>query len=244
MMKQERGKTLAKALLRRAGFELHRRDPEGSFAKRRQLLLEAEDVGIVLDVGGHAGEFGQALRHHGYQGRIVSFEPVADLHERLRRVAQGDVDWSCYKLAVGDRNGEVAVNISGNDGFSSSVLEMMPKHQKADPSSVYVGSETVALATLDEQRAELLDNDRKVFLKVDTQGFEAEVIAGATETLAQCAVVELELGLVELYGGQALFKEMIELMNERGFVLNDLDPGFRDKDGKELLQADALFVRM
>lgn len=83
-----------------------------------------------------------------------------------------------------------------------------------------------------------------VFLKVDTQGFESEVLAGATVMLARCRLVELELGLVELYKGQALFAELIERMGESGLYLTDLEPGFRDKRTGQLLQVDALFRRL
>ena len=235
-------KTATKALVRRTGFEIQRQDPEGSYPKRRQRLIESRGVGTVLDVGAHAGEFGQSLRHHGYRGRIASFEPVAVQFERLRATAAADPAWDCRQLAVGDEVGEVEIHISGNDGFSSSIREMDSRHEEADPASSYVGSETVEITTLDAAKATDDGDGERLFLKVDTQGFEPEVLAGAAATLSRCAMVELELALVELYSGQALFGEMIELMTEKGFALNDLEPGFRDERGGQLLQVDALFV--
>lgn len=234
-------KTATKALVRRTGFEVQRQDPDGSYPKRRQSLIEDNGVGTVLDIGAHAGEFGESLRHHGYRGRIVSFEPVATQFERLRRVADADPAWSCRKVAVGDRTGEVEIHISGNDGFSSSIREMDARHEEADPASSYVGSETVEISTLDDEQAQSSDA-APFFLKVDTQGFESEVLAGGSKTLGRCAMVELELGLVELYSGQALFDELVSLMVAKGFVLNDIEPGFRDERSGQLLQVDALFV--
>lgn len=234
-------KTATKALVRRTGFEVQRQDPGGSYPKRRQALIEGKGVNTVLDVGAHAGEFGESLRHHGYRGPIVSYEPVAAQFERLHRVADIDPAWNCRKVAVGDRVGEVEIHISGNDGFSSSIREMDARHEEADPASSYVGSETVAISTLDSEQASDSDS-APFFLKVDTQGFESEVLAGGSDTLGRCAMVELELGLVELYSGQALFDELVALMGSKGFVLNDVEPGFRDERSGQLLQVDALFV--
>lgn len=242
-MATNRTKHIAKSALKRAGFEIQRSDPEGSYPKRRQLLLERESIDTVLDVGAHAGEFGESLRHSGYHGRIVSFEPVAALYERLCAVAAADPRWSCNKVAIGERTGEVDINLAGNDGFSSSIREMETAHKDAAPASTYVGAETVNLTTLDQLSGDILEPTNRAFLKVDTQGYESEVLIGGSTTLSRCRLVELELGLVELYSGQALFADLVDSMTSRDFVLTDLEPGFRDERTGQLLQVDALFVR-
>jgi FkbM family methyltransferase len=201
------------------------------------------DVDTVLDVGAHAGEFGQSLRHGGYGRRIVSLEPIGGLYRRLCAIVDADAAWTCKQLALGDRAGETQIHVSGNDGFSSSIREMASAHESANPSSAYVGSETVEVTTLDRLSEEVLDPPSRVFLKVDTQGYESEVIAGGGATLALCQLVELELGLVELYKGQALFGELVQRMEDEGFSLTDLEPGFRDLQTGQLLQVDALFLR-
>ena len=242
-MAGDKPKRLLRNALRRAGFEIKKHDPEGTYAKRRQRLLESERVDLVLDVGAHAGEFGQALRHEGYKGRIVSFEPVRSHHERLQALAAADGNWTCRRAAVGDRSGEVEIHISGNDGFSSSVRKMAAVHEAADPSSSYVGSEMVEMTTLDRLVGEVLHPEDRAFLKVDTQGFESEVLAGAARALDSCHLVELELVLVELYDRQAQFAELVDQMLDRGFVLTDVESGFRDERTSQLLQIDGIFVR-
>lgn len=133
------------------------------------------------------------------------------------------------------------INISGNDGFSSSVRPMTPRHEAGDPRSAYVRTEKVRMQTLDD--AVESDPSQRVFLKVDAQGYEEEVLAGGSKTLSRCHVVELEVAFVELYANQALFGEIVDRMRERWLLLTDLEPGFRDRSSGELLQADAIFVR-
>jgi FkbM family methyltransferase len=233
-------KAQIKQALRGFGFELQRFDPEGTFAKRRQRLLEAKRIDTVIDVGAHAGEYAGSLRHEGYRGRILSFEPQAQMFERLRGAAEADPLWDCFNQAVGASPGRLTLNVSGNDGFSSSIRPMAAVHEEAEPASSYVDSEEVEVVTLDGAIDAQLDRS---MLKIDTQGYEAEVLAGGEKTLQRCQLVELELVLVELYQGQALFAALVDLMRESGFLLTDVESGFRDPRTAELLQIDGLFLR-
>lgn len=236
-------KNRIKKTLRGLGFELQRFDPAGSFGKRRQRWIESERVNVAIDVGAHAGEFAGSLRHEGYGGRMISFEPQAEMFRQLELAASDDPLWACRNQAVGSAAGELDLNISGNEGFSSSIRPMAAIHEAAEPGSSYVNSETVEVVTLDEALADSLATIDRPMLKVDTQGYESEVLAGASETLGQCRLVELELVLVELYEGQALFAELVEQMSRHGFLLTDVESGFQDRRTHQLLQIDGLFIR-
>jgi len=82
-----------------------------------------------------------------------------------------------------------------------------------------------------------------VFLKIDVQGFEIEVLQGATTLLPRLCAIQLELSLVPLYQGAPVMTEVIRYLDERGFELFQLQPGFRDERDGRLLQADGYFVR-
>lgn len=236
-------KNRIKKTLRSLGFELQRFDPAGSFGKRRQRWIESERINVAIDVGAHAGEFASSLRHEGYGGKMISFEPQAQMFRQLKLAARDDPLWTCRNHAVGSAAGEIDLNISGNEGFSSSIRPMAAIHEAAEPGSSYVNSEAVEVVTLDEALGNSLTHADRPFLKVDTQGYESEVLAGASETLGRCRLVELELVLVELYEGQALFAELVEQMSRHGFLLTDVESGFQDRRSHQLLQIDGLFIR-
>src|SRR5690242_4817270 len=88
----------------------------GSAAKRaaRQLMQGFDRFGIdfVFDVGANRGQFAQQIRAAGFSGRIVSFEPLSDAHEKLRQAATRDVLWSVHdRCALGDSDGSTVIHI-------------------------------------------------------------------------------------------------------------------------------------
>ncbi len=231
-----------KKLLRRTGYDLRRYQPGGTYLERRMSRIEAAGIDQVIDVGAHAGEYAGSLRHEGYRGAILSFEPQQSMFQRLSAAAVGDPLWQCRQQAVGSEPGTMSLHISGNEGFSSSLRPMTEAHEHGDPSSAYVDTEEVEITTLDTAVEAAADS--RLFLKVDVQGHEAEALAGGHSTLARCQIVEMELGLVELYEGQALFTDLIEAMKDLGFLVADLEPAFSDTKTDRLLQVDALFIHV
>jgi len=80
------------------------------------------------------------------------------------------------------------------------------------------------------------------FLKLDVQGYELEVLRGATRSLEQTQGVLMEASLVPINQGAPLLAEVVRFMDENGFRLIDFCSQIRRKDGV-LWQTDLLFVR-
>jgi FkbM family methyltransferase len=228
--------------LRRTGWDLHRHPGWFDFAHRRSVLMAARGIDLVLDVGANAGQYGAELREYGYDGPIVSFEPLAAAHARLAARSGADPRWTAVRSAVGAHPGELAINVAANSD-SSSALAMLDAHLDAAPQSAYVGVEHVPVDTLDALAAPHLAHARRPYLKVDTQGFEWAVLDGAAATLPQLAVVELELSLVPLYEGQHTWLQLVERMADAGLRPVGLGHDFWDERTGETLQVDGIFVR-
>ncbi len=205
-------------------------------------MINDRGIDLVLDVGANAGPFATALRDSGYLGRIVSFEPQRSAFAILESVSAGDAAWDCYRLALGASDSRLDLHVAGNSS-SSSLLEMTERHVAGAPESRYVASEVVAVTRLDSMRADIVKPDDAVYLKIDVQGFELEVLRGAEEVLDQVVVVESELSFTTLYEGGAVFAEVLAYLGEHGFDLISLDPVFVDPRTDSLLQADGIFAR-
>jgi FkbM family methyltransferase len=226
------------------GLELHRYIPVHSQAAQLQAMLAFHGVDLVLDVGANTGQFGRELRKHiGYAGRIVSFEPTVAAHRELVSNAKGDPLWEIVeRCAIGATEGVIDINVSANS-VSSSVLPMLDSHVSAAPDSNYTSVEKVPLHPLDSLAPKWLRESRSALLKIDTQGFEAEVLKGAEQTLLRVQGLQLELSLVPLYSGQVLMPELMAEIAALGFELWASYPAFCDARSGRLLQVDATFFR-
>jgi FkbM family methyltransferase len=233
-----------KRMINAAGFELRRLKPKTNPAYQLLLGLKHFSVDLVFDIGANTGRFASELREVGYTGRIVSFEPLSDASRILRQRAAKDANWQVHEAcAVGDFDGEIDINVSGNS-VSSSILPMTEAHSSAAKNSAYIGSERVPIYRLDSIAEHYLAETNGYFLKIDTQGFEWQVLDGASETLAGAQGLLCELSLLPLYEGQRLWLEMIQRLEQQGFTLWSIQKGFTDiRDGRTL-QIDASFFRL
>jgi len=232
-----------RSTLRMAGYDVRRITVESDPAHQLAVALRRFEVETVFDVGANAGQFASGLRSAGYTGSIVSFEPLSAPHASLSQRARKDPLWTVHApLALGERDGEITIHVAGNS-LSSSALDMLPLHAQAAAESAYVGSETVALARLDSIAPPYLTNARNAFLKIDVQGLEAQVLAGAAESLPRFVGVLCELSLVPLYAGQPLWLELVEQLARHGYTLWSLREGFTDPRDGRTLQVDGTFFR-
>src|SRR6185295_6306582 len=144
MIKQE-----LKRLLRHIGYDLARHSIQSSPGAQLQRILQTLRVSLVLDVGANEGQYARSLRDWGYTGRIVSFEPLSAAHAKLVETSRNDAAWEVAgQTAIGDTDGQIEIHVAANSA-SSSILEMLPAHQRAAPDSGYVATETVPIARLD-----------------------------------------------------------------------------------------------
>jgi FkbM family methyltransferase len=177
-------------------------------------FLAARQVDLVLDVGANRGQFARQLRRRGYRGRIHSFEPIRSVHAELARLAARDERWTVSHCAVGAARGTAQINVSRNTVYSS-LRSQTPMSAEFSARSAVVSREEVRIITLDEIDT---SDASAVFLKIDTQGYEKDVLAGANSCLAKCVGVQLEVPVEHLYNDVWTFAEAIRCMDELGFT--------------------------
>lgn len=236
-------KTAIRKFIRGLGWDLHRLSPSSSNSAQLCAALDYVGSNVVFDIGANIGQFAQELRSVGFTGKIISFEPQSSAHGKLSIAASSDSAWIVHsRVAVGDREGEIKINIAGNS-VSSSVLPMLDAHSSAAIGSAYVSNERAPLIRLDSVAAQYIDPDSRCFIKIDTQGFEWQVLEGANDTLCRSRGVILELSLVALYEGQRPWRDVIDRMEAEGFSLWAIQKVFTDSRTGRSLQVDAIFLR-
>lgn len=236
-------KKTAKEIVNALGWNITRLNPANHSVTQLLSAMDKVQVDTIFDVGANIGQFAKQVRSYGFTGKIVSFEPLTSAHSLLSDAAARDPGWIIHpRSAVGNEDGEIAINIAGNS-VSSSVLPMLEAHSAAAVNSGYVASERVPLIRLDSVAGQYLSVNSRPFLKIDTQGFESQVLDGAVDTLGRSRGLLMELSLVPLYDGQRLWFEMIERIKLEGFTLWAIQEGFTDPRTGRSLQVDAIFLR-
>ena len=203
-------------------------------------FFDTRAIDLVLDVGANVGQFGESLRAGGYRGRIVSFEPVQSAFEALTRKAAADGNWQTHRCALGAESGETEIHVS-QLSVCSSILDLAPNALMHDPRIAVDHAERVPVRTLDEVAANLSGN---LLLKIDTQGYERQVLEGGRQTLARALGVLMELPVIHVYRGEWKFQEAVQSMEDAGFVLAQVQAvGFHGQDPAAAVDFDCLFRR-
>jgi len=183
----------------------------------------------VIDVGAFEGNWSRMARAIWPQSQIVMFEPNTAKREQLARVAR-DVTANTFAELLG-----------AEDGASVSFNVM------STGSSVY--SERSPLQrTTEDRRLRRLDAvlptiERPGLLKIDTQGYELEVLKGATGLMDKLEAILLEVAIIEINEGAPLLDKVVSFMRDLGFVTYDILEIHRRPLDQATNQIDILFIR-
>ena len=235
--------TPLRRLVRRLGYDLTPRDKAKVPEAQLVALLERFAISCVLDVGANVGQYAKRLREWGYRGRTVSFEPLADAHAALVRRAAADPLWQVApRMALGAEDGEVEIEVSAESDMSS-ILPQTALLREISPSSRVLRREHVSLCRLDAVADGYLRPDDRVLLKLDTQGFEPQILAGAAGLIPRLAGIQLEMSLVPIYQGERNFRDLLDHLAAAGFAPYLFLPGYFERKLARQLQIDGVFMR-
>jgi FkbM family methyltransferase len=237
-------KFAVKQLFRRFGIEVSQTSPDASLGLFVTTLIAHLGINCVLDVGAHFGEFAMTLRNHGYHGEIVSFEPIPEHVVRLERLAAHDRHWTVVPYALGSTDTEMPINVAQSGDLTSF---RTPRTDTVDRFTEIIRTqrtETVPVMRLDTVVGEVTQGlaRPRIFLKLDTQGWDLEVIKGAEHSLGQVLAIQSEMAVQPLYEKMPLYRDSIDALKAHGFELSAMYPINRDQDGA-LIEFDGILVR-
>lgn len=204
-------------------------------------FMENRQIDLVIDVGANVGQFGELLRSEGYRGRIVSFEPAQAAYQELARKAGADGNWLAHHCGLGATPGTATLHASQLSVFNS-ILELSTVASLHDGRMAVDHTEEVPIHSLDEIATPLLRESHNLLLKIDTQGYERQVLEGGRQTVARAAGILMELPVIHTYQGEWRFHEALEYMYELGFVPAQMQAvGYHGADNVSAVEFDCLF---
>jgi FkbM family methyltransferase len=168
----------------------------------------------VIHIGGHHGQEAEFYQSLGVKDALF-FEPMKESYEICKSKVE-PLGYACRKTALGATNGKVEMYTeTSNQGQSSSVLK--PKlHSHFYPSILFDGREEVPMTTLDEAMSS--ESGEYDMINIDVQGYELEVLKGASKTLEGVSLIYSEVNDGELYEGCALVEDLDKYLISLGFT--------------------------
>lgn len=235
---------ITKKIFQNFGILVRKYNAATSEELRRIKLLEHYNIDLVFDIGANKGQYATGIIDAGYAHKIVSFEPLTSAHSIIETVSKKYKNWTVApRCAIGSKKEEIEINISANS-VSSTLLNMLDSHYEGAPDSKIIGKEKVQVYPLDEIGEEYSRSAKNIFLKIDVQGFEQEVLKGAQSIINKAKGMEMEISLVPLYENQNwLLPQVLEYMEQKGFQLNSIVPAFTDNKTGVVLQCNGIFFR-
>lgn len=220
------------------------RREEAWFSYHAQLssIIEKLNIDLVIDAGANVGQFAQLLRSF-YSGDILSFEPVAIVFEDLAEAASTDPNWHVYKLALGSHDSIQTINVSDSSVFSSLLRTNDYCIEHFGDRAQGKREEVVSVRRLDdvlEATGRDIENKR-IFLKMDTQGYDLEVYKGLGSKLGNVFAIQSEVSLISLYKGMPHWTEIISTYEKSGFAVVGMFPVTRDSG--RIIEYDCLLIR-
>jgi FkbM family methyltransferase len=198
--------------------------------KSESLALDAEQSGLslfapghvgklrnVVDVGANTGQWSGVLLNLVTPEKLIIVEPLPDAFAVLQKKFGNDRRVELHNAAIGEREGVETLKIT-RDTTGASLLQPREEMRAVIGSNWTITSEVeVKMTTLDRLLADLAEVS---LLKIDVQGYEKGVLAGAKKTLAKTKFLLVELNFMPQYNGGSWFGDIHEILaRDFGFFL-------------------------
>lgn len=203
-----------------------------SFELFLRKLFDLYSIDAVIDVGANNGQYHDFVRHQvGYQGWIVSFEPDPDCVLKLLERSKGDSKWRIEPVGLGSQIDQLDLHVTADSHFNSFLRPdkdgLMAKQY--DAKSKVTRTTTVEVRTLDDYAhffSEL--GIRRPYLKLDTQGFDLQVLKGASSFLPKVCALQTEASVRAIYKDMPDYRNTLDTLSKSGFTLSQTFPVCHD----------------
>lgn len=211
------------------GLEIHQ-TPLNIYEIRKRLIGRL-DIDLIIDGGANIGQWASLVNREFSETEIWSFEPTKNAFAVLKEKSSVyERNWKVFNLGLGDTRGEFVINIASNSAESSSILAPNLNIDHLYPNLEFSETEPIKVILLDDLLPEL--SNRLIYLKLDVQGYESKVFAGAREVLKNTKVIEFESSFSPLYSGEKAHHPLVVELMEYGFIPWFVTPPHSDNFGR------------
>jgi FkbM family methyltransferase len=220
-------------LIYKVGLIMHERAPYPSMESTlNDLKLRGFTPSTAIDVGAYHGEWTKMFKRIFPSAKVLMFEAQKEKVPELKRICERFPGTVSYEIAL----------LGAKDGAEVDFVQMETGSSVFEESSPYARKRLKkTLITLDALLAAYKDFQQLDFLKLDVQGYELEILKGASALLKHTEFVLMETSFIPINKGCPLILEVLTFMDSMGFRTLDFCSQVRRKDGT-LWATDLLFI--
>jgi FkbM family methyltransferase len=237
-------KRLVRASFNLVGFDVIGLKNSPNRTRQTLLGLQSRPIQTVIDVGANTGQFSREVFGLLPNARFYCFEPLPDPFAALSTWAKTQKGRVIpFNLAIGDKEGVTEMFLHEDHTPSSSLLATTKLTEQYYSFTKEQKCVSVMQTTLDAALAEVGDElSSEILIKLDVQGYEDRVIAGATGIFARASACIVEVNLDALYKGQAGFRHLLTMLDDMGYQYGGNLNQTYGADG-HCIFLDAVFIR-
>lgn len=202
-------------------------------------VFKKKKISTFIDIGANKGQFSLLANQLYPKAIIYAIEPLEYEYGILKRIFQNKHNINLFNLAVGNKNTRLNIFITKKRDSSSLLLptnlqlDFFSKNYLYQKKKVLVRKLNIIL-----KKKKL---KKKVFLKIDTQGYELEILKSFNlEKFVD--YIYLEASSLELYKKQPTFKQIKAYLEKKKF--KHIKSYNVIEHGDKLLQGDFLFFKV
>ena len=199
------------------------------------IKIISSSLNLTLDIGANTGKYTQLILDE-TKSNVISFEPLKEAFKDLKNIEKVYPErLKVFNYAVGDKNEFLDLNTSNNKSEKASFSKHTDKLTFYEQeNSTKINTEVITLDTFFKNNPKLIDEKELDFIKIDTEGFELEVIIGAKNLIEKKKpkFIQLEFNWHQLFKKQTMY--------EFSKYLEDYDLYQLLPFGKKLIRVDPI----
>lgn len=204
-----------------------------------EQMLRTLSYATLVDIGANRGQFSLVSSVVNHQALIYAFEPLSEPANIFRKIFAGNAKVKLVQCAVGPEDSQAIIHVSKQDD-SSSILPITERQYELFPGTQEKEVRKTEIYPLHRvlSKEEIIP---PALLKIDVQGYEQQVLQGSESLLSCFHYIYVECSFYELYQGQALAYQVIDYLQDRGYILSGIYNLCYDSSGIAI-QGDFLFT--
>lgn len=194
--------------------------------KQLRFFIQSVKPDCIIDIGANLGQFIVETDLAKYRGKYLAIEPIAAFHQNYKNLHDFS-DFESLIIAISNSDSIKTLNVSNDSGMSSSLLRMHSNFELLNNKINFIATQEVKTIPLAQIINDYCNQDKRILIKIDVQGYEYEVIESLSIQHNNVVAMIIETSFIDLYDHGGRMSEVVNSLFEKGFqVISVKEKGY------------------